>query len=476
MSMAAHGFGGVKPLYLMIAYVLLMPMVGHAMQEETLKFGGFGTVTLYHVKPAPSHVVLFVSGDGGWNKGVVDMARELASLDALVAGIDITHYLASIQGNGGQCSYPAADFELLSKYIQKKLGYPSYVSPVLVGYSSGATLVYAALVQAPPGTFKGTLSLGFCPDLEVKKPFCKGYGLEWETLPKGKGYNFLPAKNLQVPWVALQGSIDLVCDPPATEAFVKEVRNGEIIMLPKVGHGFSVPRNWMPQFKDAFARMASPRNVPVKSTHDSLGDLPLVEVPARTPAGKVMAIMISGDGGWAGLDRDIAGALSEKGIPVIGLDSLRYFWTKRSVQGASTDLARIMRHFLSAWNKESVLLVGYSQGADVLPFMAGGLPGDLAPRVRLTALIGPGLNADFEFHVTNWINGSSGSDAVPLLPEFQKLKGMKVLCISSSTEQNESICPRIGGQDVRRIILPGGHHFGGDYRNIAEIILQEAGS
>ena len=57
-----------------------------AAEEQTLQSGNFGTVTVYGRSPQPSHVVLFVSGDGGSNLGVVDMARELAALDALVAG------------------------------------------------------------------------------------------------------------------------------------------------------------------------------------------------------------------------------------------------------------------------------------------------------------------------------------------------------------------------------------------------------
>ena len=31
--------------------------------------------------------------------------------------------------------------------------------------------------------------------------------------------------------------------------------NGELVWLHKVGHGFSVPKNWMPQFKDGFAKV-----------------------------------------------------------------------------------------------------------------------------------------------------------------------------------------------------------------------------
>ena len=243
---------------LLVFLVLIVGMINVARAEETfLEYGRFGKVSLYQGSSPPSHVVLFVSGDGGWNLGVVDMARELATLNALVVGIDIIHFLRELGKSGEPCSYPAADFEMLSKFIQKKLNFPRYIMPVLVGYSSGATLVYAALTQSPPNTFCGAISLGFCPDLLLTKPLCKGHGLDWEIGPKGKGYTFLPATNLQDPWVALQGTIDQVCDPASTEDYVKKVKGGETVILPKVGHGFSVPRNWMPQFKKAFLRIVT---------------------------------------------------------------------------------------------------------------------------------------------------------------------------------------------------------------------------
>src|SRR5262249_29623390 len=99
--------------------------------EETLEFGRFGTVTLYRPTPHPANVVIFVSGDGGWNLGVVDMARELETLDVLVAGVDIRHYLKDLAAAPDKCAYPAADFENLSHFLQKKLDFPTYHQPVL---------------------------------------------------------------------------------------------------------------------------------------------------------------------------------------------------------------------------------------------------------------------------------------------------------------------------------------------------------
>lgn len=266
-----------------LATVALVPAL--AAGEETFTLEPFGTLTVYRSTPRPAHLVLFVSGDGGWKLGVVDMARELASMDALVVGVDITRYVKTVVGAAGAaappaagaagavgaadsagvagrpppaaatCFDPAGDFARLGEVVAERFGLAGQ-PPILVGYSSGATLVYATLVQAPPHAFAGGVSLGFCPDLIVNMPICKGNGLTWQRDPHHQGVDFLPSRLLEVPWVALQGDIDKICTPAGTRAYVAKVPHGELVWLHKVGHGFSVPRRWMAPFKDSFARVA----------------------------------------------------------------------------------------------------------------------------------------------------------------------------------------------------------------------------
>lgn len=451
--------------------------------EETMNFGRFGAVTVYRPVSAPKHVALFVSGDGGWNQGVVEMARELTSSDALVVGIDITKYLRALEGGKESCSYPASDFEALSQFVQKKSQLPSYVTPILVGYSSGATLVYAVLVQAPPGTFKGALSLGFCPDLLLTKPLCKGHSLTFEPGPKGKGYYFMPDKPLESPWIVLQGEIDQVCDPAATKAFVDKTGDAELVMLPKVGHGYSVTRNWLPQFHAAFDKLAARPDAPGKaqvetavptkpsSASGAIDDLPIIEVAPSAPQGDALVVILSGDGGWTSIDKEIATVLAGKGYPVAGLNCLQYFWKARTPDSAAKDLERILRHYIAAWGKKKFLLIGYSYGADVLPFMANRLPSDLLESVQMTVLLGLSETVAFEFHVSEWLGGSSGKE-LPVLPEVKKLKGARILCFYGEDEQ-DSLCRKIEPGFAKLIALPGAHHFGGNYSMVADRILKE---
>ena len=441
--------------------------------EEVVSFGRFGPVALYYGPRPPAHVVLFVSGDGGWNLGVVDMARSLTGLDALVAGVDITRYLRELAASGDPCLYPAADFEALSKFVQQKIGVPEYIAPVLVGYSSGATLVYATLVQAPASEFQGGISLGFCPDLRLPKPPCRGSGLEWDMAKTPNIYVFLPSETLEVPWVALQGLDDQVCDPAATESFVRRTRKAGIVKLPRVGHGFLFQKNWLPQFKNAFRQITSatlPDNAVVVK---SLEDLPLIEVPARSSDRDILAVHITGDGGWGVTDRGLANELAANGIPVVALNSLKYFWTRKTAEGAAADLERILRRYLSAWGKKRVVLIGYSLGADVLPFMLNRIPSDLQAAVKTVVLMGPSGTAEFEFHLLNWLGRSPGKNALPVLPEIDRMrKDIAILCVYGEKDDTQ-ICGRLDPARTRSIAVRTGHRFGGNFAPIAAAVLQE---
>jgi len=130
------------------------------------------------------------------------------------------------------------------------------LKPLLIGYSSGATIAYAGLAQAPAGRYSGAMTLGFCPDLIIHKPFCRGAGLTAEKQskpPYGAVFNTVPEAG--APWIVLQGEIDQVCIPADTVSFVQKVKNGKVVSLPHVGHGYGVPKNWMPQYRDGLIEL-----------------------------------------------------------------------------------------------------------------------------------------------------------------------------------------------------------------------------
>jgi type IV secretory pathway VirJ component len=439
--------------------------------DAHVRAGRFGTVSVYIPPGQPKSVAIFLSGDGGWELGVINMAKALRDAGAVVIGADIRHYLASLGETaakpGAPCQMIAADFEGLSHQVQKEIGMREYHVPVLVGYSSGATVVYATLVQSPPGTFAGALSLGFCPDQDFSgAQLCPGAGLHY-TPNQQHELVLAPAASLKQPWIAFQGQKDEVCSASTADDFAAQVANGAIVRLPLVGHGFSVERNWMPQFRAAYAKLSAPLAAPPARAPE-IGDLPVDEVPASGSSPE-MALLMTGDGGWAGLDSELAARLAQSGVPTVGLNSLKYFWTERTPEETARDVARLLRHYLAAWNKQRVLLVGYSFGADVLPFVVNRLPADLRARVASVSVLGIDSNASFEVSVADWVGSSDGGP--PTVPELAALGHMPVLCIYGEGEA-DSICPGLpAGGAVTRAQVGKGHHFSGEYSALADRIL-----
>jgi type IV secretory pathway VirJ component len=455
-----------------LALALALPARGGAGEpSEMLTVPTFGSVALFAPKGAPQQVVLFVSGDGGWNLGVVAMAEHLRDLGALVAGIDIRAFLKSLEASKS-CAYPAGSLEELSRTVQLHRRLPAYQRPILVGYSSGATLVYAALAAAPAETFAGAISLGFCPDLEIRNTPCRQRGLAFKRRVKGVGYDLAPFDALTVPWMVLQGEADQVCDPAGTRAFVAATGSSRLFSLPKVGHGFSVTANWEPQFLEAYRSIASVQT-PEEPAHTSVTgveDLGLVEVPASGGADRgTMAVILTGDGGWADIDKSLAAGMAAAGVPAVGWSSLRYYWTPRTPEAAAHDLARIIEHYSAAWRKERVVLVGYSFGADVTPFLVNRLPAPALARIRSVNLLGLSDTAAFEFHVASWLGGG-GDQRHPTVPEVGRLR-VPVTCVHG-TDEKDSACLDLKGAGVRVVPLGSGHHFGGHYERLVDLILE----
>ena len=153
-----------------------------------------------------------------------------------------------------------------------------------------------------------------------------------------------------------------------------------------------------------------------------------------------MAILLSGDGGWRDLDKTIAEDLQQQGVPVVGLDTLRYFWSKKTPQQTADVVAALIQTFMTKWHADKVALVGYSFGADVMPFAYNLLPPSLRDHVVLISLLGLSKSADFEISVRGWLGEPPGSDALPVLPQATKIPAHLIQCFYGQDE-TDTACP-----------------------------------
>lgn len=466
-------------LLLLSALALLLgraPLKTATVTEERCAAGRFGNIHLYRRDQPPWQLILLISGDDGWQQNMDALARTLATPGVLVAGLDLSQYRNGVSGSSDYCDYPAGTLAALSRELQQNVPSADWRPPLLVGYAGGATLAYVALAQSPGNTFRGAISLDFRPTLRLTKPLCKGLGaLKWSWRADGHGMDFQPAA-LPAPWIVLQNDAVAASSRQNLAAFVHAVPQAKWVVQANTADPQSTARNMRTALAAAAADFLNAAPPPATSANEPLDDLPLVDLTAaatRAGAEHYLAVVISGDGGWADIDRDIGDALSTQGIPVVGWDSLHYFWARRTPERAGQDLTRVIEHYLSRQPTRQLLLIGYSLGADVLPFMVNRLPKEMKDRVALVALLGISPSMDFEFRIADWLPGKRAPAPYPTRPEVDRLAPLKVLCVYGENEK-DSLCPQLIGESVTVRRLPGGHHFDGDYRKLTRIILDTA--
>ncbi len=203
-----------------------------------------------------------------------------------------------------------------------------------------------------------------------------------------------------------------------------------------------------------------------------VADLPLVEAPLPGARVQTIAVLLSGDGDWSAATRDLTGALNQRGIPVVGLKMRSYLTSaRRTPESVPGDLERIVRHYLAAWHGASLLLIGYSRGANILPFMLVGLPSDLRARTRLVALLGPKPHVSFQFHFTDLVADRHRSGDLPLLPVVQRLRGVPMLCVYGDDE-GDSLCRGADSTLMWIVSRPGGHRITEGYEQLADLLTR----
>lgn len=443
---------------------------------EKLSFGVFGEVLIYRNAEAnggePGRAVLLLS-EGEWDARMDKAARQIADMDATVVGIDTKRLLAPLRAKAEGCFYQAWEFEGLSKIVQKTLGYKGYHQPVLAGFGEGASVAYATFAQAPKEIFAGAIALGFSPRVAVGKPFCaaNGYKFDNATAPEG-GIAMRPVDKPQGTLVIIQGKNDQRYPLAEAQAFAGQIPGSRVAALNGVGQDMPDPKVWRAAFREALDQIA-PATRGAKVEAKSVDDLPLIEAPSKNP-GKTLGVIVTGDGGWAGIDQKIGDIMADHGVSVVGFNSLKYFWNARTPEEMAHDLELTLKHYAAKWGAERFIVVGYSIGADVLPFMTGRMSEETKAKLAAVAMLGPGTHADFEFHLSNWLTTENVPEGAPMIPEMAKLSKTRVLLVCGDEEEG-TLCQNYQAPNLTALVVPGGHHFNKEYDHIALAILREGG-
>lgn len=401
-----------------------------------------GQVRIYPAWFATSSFVYLFSGAHGWSTDDEDSARDFARRGSFVVGVDTPQFLAFMDHAENGCVYLPGQLEDYSRARQRAADSARYLAPLLLGHDAGGTLVYMAQLQALPLAFNAAVAVDPQDKIALQRPFC-----EHALAPQQPGNN-----------VPLRVLLDAHATPAEREFAVE---------IPGDASGSVAAGNALySSYRAALASIDAQRGA------SGIGDLPLAEVPAREPKGDAFAIIYSGDGGWRDLDKSLADVLAGKGMSVVGVDVLRYYWIQKAPGVAAGDLARIIHYYQQRWQVKQVVLIGFSLGANVLPFLVSRLPPDLKDTVSLVSLLSPERTTAFEVQTTGWL-GVHNNAGMPIGPELKKLSGLHLQCIYGTDEGADSLCttPAVTEVGAAVIAKSGGHHFDHNYDELADQIL-----
>lgn len=184
-----------------------------------------------------------------------------------------------------------------------------------------------------------------------------------------------------------------------------------------------------------------------------------------------LAIFYSGDGGWQELDEEVSDDLKNAGIPVVGLDSLRYFWSQRTAHETAKDLGHIIDYYTSRLNVHHVMLIGYSFGADVMPASYNKLNQQQRNKVRSVTLLSMSHTVDYVVSLRGWLGFQTEGKGGNPVNDVKAIKPEIIQCIYGKDDDHDNACPALRGTGVQVIGMPGGHHFGGDYDKLAQYMI-----
>lgn len=198
---------------------------------------------------------------------------------------------------------------------------------------------------------------------------------------------------------------------------------------------------------------------------DARNVLPILEFPVESTQ-NYFVLLFSGDGGWKTIDQSITANLKEKKVPVVALNIMKYLWSEKRPLQIAKDLELLIDTYLKKWNKQNVVIIGYSMGAEVLPFALNLTNIYYLAKVKDLILIAPSQRTLFKIKMKNYIVDDNEGQEV--FPEIRRLKLSNKYCICD--DKKYSLCNLGLDGMMEYSVLRGGHHFDGDFRPLNKLI------
>jgi type IV secretory pathway VirJ component len=184
-----------------------------------------------------------------------------------------------------------------------------------------------------------------------------------------------------------------------------------------------------------------------------------------------IVLLLSGDGGWFSFEQAIADKLGAYGISTIGIDSRKYFWSRKTPENTASDMAEILRYYGKEWGKTRFILMGYSLGAEIVPFLMTLFPENLKSNVLSVVMLSPAKTTDFEIHLSNMLDLGNRQNTYNVIEEIKKIQYINTICIYGDSEKSP-IPELFKGTSIKFVFIPGDHHYHGNSTLIVKVMKE----
>jgi len=185
---------------------------------------------------------------------------------------------------------------------------------------------------------------------------------------------------------------------------------------------------------------------------------------------KPLLFYISGDGGFNKFSTSFMQTLNKQGYAVIGLNAKDYFWSQKKPKEAASAIEKAIDESNKQWKRNNIVLIGYSFGADVAPFMLTNFSPALASKVARLILLSPSPKTDFEIHVMQMLGWGKGSgESVP--NEINKITKPVIFIVGD--DEKEFPFSQLTIRNKQIVKMPGGHHYDGDVGALSKQVVAQ---
>lgn len=189
-------------------------------------------------------------------------------------------------------------------------------------------------------------------------------------------------------------------------------------------------------------------------------------------ADQPVILFFSGDGGFNNFSNSLCQALNKAGYPILAIDSKVYFWKRKTPQELTKDMLNLLYEHLDKGVSKHFVLIGYSFGADVIPFLANSMHGTIKDKLLQAVMLEPSSSTDLEIHLSDLIGRSHVKRSMDVIAAINQMANTlpSVLLFGSKTDDFPTF--RLHAPHLSIKIIPGDHHFDGKQQDVFAMVLK----